>query len=39
MKKKSGGSLSVPLIDIDGTIIREYGQSAIKAALDRSADR
>jgi glutaredoxin len=39
MKKKSGGSSSVPLIDIDGTIIRGYSQSAIKAALDRSAAR
>jgi glutaredoxin len=39
MKKKSGGTLSVPLIDIDGTIIRGYSQSAIKAALDRSAAR
>jgi glutaredoxin len=39
MKKKSGGSTSVPLIDIDGTIIRGYSQTAIKAALDRSASR
>jgi glutaredoxin len=39
MKKKSGGTLSVPLIDIDGTIIRGYSQSAIKVALDRSAAR
>jgi len=37
MKKKSGGSTSVPLIDIDGAIIRGYNQSAIKAALERSA--
>jgi glutaredoxin len=39
MKKKSGGSTSVPLIDIDGAIIRGYNQTAIKAALDRSAAR
>lgn len=37
MRKKSGGSSGVPLIDIDGTIIRGYSPSAIKAALDRSA--
>ncbi len=36
MVKKSGGSQAVPLIDISGTIIRGYSQSAIKAALDRS---
>ena len=39
MRRKSGGSLSVPLIDIDGTIIRGYNPAAIKAALDRSASR
>ena len=39
MKEKSGGSTSIPLIDIDGTIIRGYNPSAIKAALDRSAAR
>jgi glutaredoxin len=39
MKKKSGGSTSIPLIDIDGTIIRGYSPGAIKAALDRSAAR
>jgi mycoredoxin len=39
MKKKSGGSTSVPLIDIDGTVIRGFSQAAIKAALDRSAAR
>jgi len=39
MRKKSGGSSSVPLIDIDGTIIRGYSPPAIKAALDRSASR
>lgn len=37
MKRKSGGSTSVPLIDIDGTIIRGYSPGAIRAALDRSA--
>ena len=39
MRKKSGGSSGVPLIDIDGTIIRGYSPSAIKAALDQSASR
>jgi glutaredoxin len=39
MRTKSGGSSGVPLIDIDGTIIRGYSPSAIKAALDRSASR
>jgi glutaredoxin len=39
MKKKSGGSTSAPLIDIDGTVIRGFSQAAIKAALDRSAAR
>jgi len=37
MKQKSGGSTSVPLIDIDGTIIRGFNQAAIKAALDSAA--
>jgi glutaredoxin len=39
MKKKSGGSTSIPLLDIDGTIIRGYSEASIKAALDRSAAR
>jgi glutaredoxin len=39
MRKKSGGSSSVPLIDIDGTIIRGYSPPAIKAALDKSASK
>jgi glutaredoxin len=39
MKKKSGGSSSVPLIDIDGTIIRGFSRGAIRSALDRSAAR
>ena len=37
--RKKGGSTGVPLIDIDGTIIRGYSPSAIKAALDRSSMR
>ncbi len=39
MKKKSGGSSGVPLLDIDGAIIRGYSPSAIKAAVERSAAR
>lgn len=39
MRRKSGGTTSVPLIDIDGTIIRGYSQPAIKAALDSSISR
>jgi glutaredoxin len=39
MKLKSGGSTAVPLIDIDGAIIRGYSETGIKAALDRSAAR
>jgi glutaredoxin len=39
MRKKSGGSSSVPLIDIDGTIIRGYSPSMIKAALERSVSQ
>jgi len=39
MKEKSGGSTSIPLIDIDGTIVRGYNPTAIKAALDRSVMR
>jgi glutaredoxin len=39
MRKKSGGSSGVPLIDIDGTIIRGYSQGAIKAAMQKSASR
>jgi glutaredoxin len=37
MRKKTGGSMGVPVIDIDGTIIRGYNPDAIKAALDRAA--
>ncbi len=39
MKKKSGGSSGVPLLDIDGTIIRGYSLPAIRAAIERSASR
>ncbi len=39
MKKKSGGSTGVPLLDIDGAIIRGYSPPAIKAAVERSAAR
>jgi len=39
MKKISGGSTSIPLIDIDGTIIRGYNPPAIKAALDKNVMR
>jgi glutaredoxin len=39
MKRISGGSSAVPLIDIDGTIIRGFSQGAIRSALDRSATR
>ncbi len=39
MKKKSGGSTGVPLLDIDGTIIRGYSPPAIKAAVEKSASR
>ncbi len=37
MRQKSGGSTAVPLIDIDGMIIRGYSQEAIKAAINRAA--
>jgi glutaredoxin len=39
MKKKSGGSTGVPLLDVDGTIIRGYSPPAIKDAVERSAAR
>jgi glutaredoxin len=39
MKKKSGGSTAVPLLDIDGAIIRGYSPTAIKAAVEKSAAR
>ncbi len=31
------GRTSVPVIDVDGTLIRGYNPEAIQAALDRSA--
>ena len=37
MRQKTGGGSGVPVIDIEGTIIRGYNQGAIKASLDRSA--
>ena len=39
MRKKSGGSSNVPLIDVHGTIIRGYNPTAIKAAVERVAGR
>jgi glutaredoxin len=36
MRRKSGGT-GVPVIDIDGTIVRGFNPEAIKAALDQSA--
>jgi len=39
MKKKSGGSTAVPLLDIEGQIIRGFSQEAIKAAIDKSLTR
>ena len=39
MKKKSGGATGVPLLDIEGQIIRGFNQGASKAAIDRSLVR
>jgi glutaredoxin len=39
MKQKSGGSTSVPLLDIEGRIIRGFNQERIKAAIERSLAR
>ena len=36
MQKKFGGT-SIPVIDIEGTIVRGFNPSAIKAALDQNA--
>jgi glutaredoxin len=36
MRKKSGGN-GVPVIDIEGTIIRGFNTNAIMAALDKNA--
>ena len=35
MLKKSGGSTGVPLIDVEGILIRGYGPTAIKEAVER----
>jgi hypothetical protein len=35
MLQKSGGSKGVPLIDIEGIIIRGYNQKALKDALEK----
>ena len=35
MLSKSGGSTGVPLIDIEGTIIRGYNPDALKTAIER----
>ncbi len=37
MRRKTGGSSGVPVIDIDGTILRGYNPEAIRAALDKAA--
>ena len=35
MLSKSGGSRGVPLIDVEGIIIKGYSQSAIKEAVEK----
>jgi glutaredoxin len=35
MLLKSGGSRGVPLIDIEGIIVRGYGESAIKEGVEK----
>jgi glutaredoxin len=35
MLSKSGGSTGVPLIDVEGTVIRGYNPDALKAAIER----
>jgi hypothetical protein len=35
MLGKSGGSTGVPLIDVEGTIIRGYNPDALKSAIER----
>jgi len=35
MLSKSGGSTGVPLIDVEGTIIRGYNPDALKTAIER----
>jgi glutaredoxin len=39
MLRKSGGRSSVPLIDIEGTIIRGYSPEAIKSVLEQKSSR
>ncbi len=36
MRQKTGGTTRVPVIDIEGTIIRGYNPASIKAALDKA---
>jgi glutaredoxin len=38
MLSKSGGSTGVPLIDVEGTIIRGYNPNALKSAVERKRD-
>ena len=35
MLRKSGGSAGVPLIDVEGIIIKGYGPDSIKAAVEK----
>ena len=35
MLQKSGGSRGVPLIDVEGIIIRGFSQSAMKEAIEK----
>ena len=35
--RRKAGRTSIPLIDIEGTIIRGFNADAIRAALDRNA--
>ena len=35
MLSKSGGSTGVPLIDVEGIIIRGYNSNALRAAVER----
>jgi hypothetical protein len=39
MKRKSGGSTGVPLLDIEGQIVRGFSPEAMKAAIDNSLAR
>jgi len=38
MLSKSGGSTGVPLIGVEGTIVRGYNPDALKAAIERRRD-